>query len=137
MFYLYFVITGRLPIKLVQIPLSGGPRPNHSFVLFALRSLARASAGPRRASRSGLLRVGSSRSKGNLEKSAELAHHYGALATFLGIPFLNAGEVTSTDGVDGIHFTAENNEALGKALARKVEELALEGSAPAGPPTAS
>ena len=75
--------------------------------------------------------------RGGLEKSAELAHHYEALATFLGIPFLNAGEVTSTDGVDGIHFTAENNEALGKALARKVEELALGGNAPAGPPTAS
>ena len=75
--------------------------------------------------------------RGGLEKSAELAHHYGALATFLGIPFLNAGEVTSTDGVDGIHFTAENNEALGKALARKVEAMALGASAPAGPSTGS
>ena len=61
--------------------------------------------------------------RGGLEKSAELAHHYQALATFLGIPFVNAGEITSTDGVDGIHFTAENNEALGKALAREVKAL--------------
>jgi lysophospholipase L1-like esterase len=38
--------------------------------------------------------------------------------------------------VDGIHFTAENNEALGKALARKVEELDLGGAPPAGTPTA-
>ena len=75
--------------------------------------------------------------RGGLEKSAELAHHYEAFATFGGIPFLNAGEVTATDGMDGIHFTAENNEALGKAIARKVEELDLGGSAPAGPLTAS
>jgi len=74
--------------------------------------------------------------RGGLEKSAELARHYEALATFLGIPFINAGEVTSTGGVDGIHFTAENNEALGKALARKVEELDLGGAPPAGAPTA-
>ena len=74
--------------------------------------------------------------RGGLEKSAELARHYEALATFLGIPFINAGEVTSTGGVDGIHFTAENNEALGKALARKVEGLDLGGAPPAGAPTA-
>jgi lysophospholipase L1-like esterase len=74
--------------------------------------------------------------KGGLEKSAELAHHYEALATFLGIPFLNAGEVISTGGVDGIHLTAENNEALGKAIARKVEEIDLGGAPPAGAPTA-
>ena len=75
--------------------------------------------------------------RGGLEKSAELAYHYEALATFLGIPFLNAGEVISTGGVDGIHFTAENNEALGKAIARKVEALNLGGAPPAGAPTAS
>jgi lysophospholipase L1-like esterase len=75
--------------------------------------------------------------RGGLEKSAELARHYEALATFLGIPFVDAGEVTTTGGVDGIHFTAENNEALGRALAREVEALALGGGAPAGPHTAS
>ena len=74
--------------------------------------------------------------RGGLEKSAELARHYEALATFLGIPFINAGEVTSTGGVDGIHFTAENNEALGRALARKVEALNLGDAPPAGTPTA-
>ena len=75
--------------------------------------------------------------KGGLEKSAELAHHYRALATFLGIPFVNAGEIITTGGVDGIHLTAENNEALGKALAREVKALAVGGGAPAGPSTAS
>src|SRR4051794_23803047 len=92
MFCLYFVITGRLPIKLIQTPLFGGSRPTHSFVLFALgdlrHELPQVLDGPLVA---GLLRVGSSRFKGNLEKSAELTHHYRALATFLGIPFLNSG----------------------------------------------
>lgn len=75
--------------------------------------------------------------KGGLEKSAELAYHYQALATFLGIPFVNAGEIITTGGVDGIHLTAENNEALGKVLAREVKALELGASAPAGPHTAS
>jgi lysophospholipase L1-like esterase len=75
--------------------------------------------------------------RGGLEKSAELARHYEGLATFLGIPFVNAGQIATTGGVDGIHFTAENNEALGKALARKVEAMALGDGAPAGPHTAS
>jgi lysophospholipase L1-like esterase len=39
------------------------------------------------------------------------------------VDFFDAGSVTSTDGVDGIHFTAKNNADLGKAIAAKVEDI--------------
>jgi lysophospholipase L1-like esterase len=60
---------------------------------------------------------------GGEEKTAELARHYRALAAFTGVPFFDAGEVLTTDGVDGVHFTAENNAALGRALAQEVRAL--------------
>jgi lysophospholipase L1-like esterase len=59
------------------------------------------------------------------EKSQDLARHYRNLAEFLGIPFLDAGSLLSTDGIDGIHFSAENNRALGIALASWVRENLL------------
>lgn len=57
------------------------------------------------------------------EKSKALASQYKALANFLKVDFLNAGDFLTTDGVDGIHFTAENNAALGKALADKATAI--------------
>jgi len=57
---------------------------------------------------------------GGHEKSKELAKYYESLTSFLKVDFLNAGGFISTDGVDGIHFTAENNIDLGKAIAAKV-----------------
>jgi lysophospholipase L1-like esterase len=54
-------------------------------------------------------------------KSRELAGHYAALAEFFKVDFLNAGEFLTTDGVDGIHLTAQNNIALGSAIAEKVK----------------
>ncbi|MDA4848563.1 SGNH/GDSL hydrolase family protein [Hoeflea poritis] len=57
------------------------------------------------------------------EKTGELAKHYGDLADFMKVHFLNAGDHISTDGVDGIHFTEENNCDLGKAIAVKVREI--------------
>ncbi|WP_018156011.1 SGNH/GDSL hydrolase family protein [Demetria terragena] len=57
------------------------------------------------------------------EKSRALAHHYRALADFMNIGFLDAGSVITTDGVDGIHFTPENNRELGQAVARRVLEI--------------
>lgn len=41
------------------------------------------------------------------------------------VDFLNAGEFITTDGCDGIHFTAQNNADLGKAVAGKVKEIFL------------
>ena len=45
------------------------------------------------------------------------------MADFIKIDFLDAGEVITTDGCDGIHFTAQNNLDLGKAIAGKVREI--------------
>lgn len=61
--------------------------------------------------------------EGGQEKTRAMAAHYKALAEFMKVEFLNAGDFTTTDGVDGIHFTPENNAALGKALAAKVQEI--------------
>jgi len=60
---------------------------------------------------------------GGHEKTAALAHHYAALASFFGVGFLDAGQVISTDGCDGIHFTVQNNLELGAAVGRKVTEM--------------
>jgi len=60
---------------------------------------------------------------GGHEKSRELGEQYRQLADFVKVDYFNAGDVISTDGCDGIHFTAENNDVLGKALATKVESI--------------
>ncbi|MBA8841449.1 SGNH/GDSL hydrolase family protein [Ochrobactrum sp. RH2CCR150] len=60
---------------------------------------------------------------GGYEKSVELSKQYRALASFLKVDFLDAGEFVSTDGVDGIHFTADTNVKLGSAIAKKVVEI--------------
>jgi lysophospholipase L1-like esterase len=61
--------------------------------------------------------------EGGREKTAALAGQYSAMADFMKVGFFDAGSVTTTDGCDGIHFTAENNHALGKALAAKVAAM--------------
>lgn len=66
---------------------------------------------------------------GAQEKSRALARHYEALADYLKIAFLDAGSVITTDGIDGIHFTPENNRDLGEAIADTVRSL-LDPSAP-------
>ena len=58
--------------------------------------------------------------EGGREKTLALASHYKALANFMKVEFFDAGSVISTDGIDGIHFSAENNADLGAALAGKV-----------------
>jgi lysophospholipase L1-like esterase len=57
------------------------------------------------------------------EKTAQLADAYDALASFVKVPFFNAGSVITTDGVDGLHFTEQNNHDLGVALSEKVREV--------------
>lgn len=61
--------------------------------------------------------------EGGHEKTAALAAQYRAMADFMKVAFFDAGSVISTDGCDGIHFTVENNRALGMALAEKVTEI--------------
>ncbi|MDV3123915.1 SGNH/GDSL hydrolase family protein [Mycobacterium sp. 21AC1] len=61
--------------------------------------------------------------EGGQQKTEELAAAYSALASFVKVPFFDAGSVVSTDGVDGIHFTGANNRDLGVALAGQVRAL--------------
>ncbi|MBB3931976.1 lysophospholipase L1-like esterase [Kaistia hirudinis] len=61
--------------------------------------------------------------EGGREKTVALAAQYRSLASFMKVDFFDAGSCVTTGGVDGIHFTAENNAALGTALAVKVAEI--------------
>ncbi|WP_112322888.1 SGNH/GDSL hydrolase family protein [Oceanibium sediminis] len=61
--------------------------------------------------------------EGGPEKTRELAGRYEALADFVKCHFLDAGKHISTDGVDGIHFTAQNNRDLGLAMSAKVRDI--------------
>lgn len=63
---------------------------------------------------------------GGRDKTIELVSKYEALASFLHIPFFDAGSVISTGGVDGIHFTEENNRVLGEALAAEAARILAE-----------
>jgi len=67
--------------------------------------------------------------EGGREKSTRLAETYRALAAFTGVSFFDAGSVISTDGVDGIHLTEQNNHDLGIALAGEVQRI-LGGTSP-------
>lgn len=60
---------------------------------------------------------------GAQDKTAQLADAYEALASFVKVPFFDAGSAITTDGVDGIHFTEENNHDLGIALSEKVRTV--------------
>jgi lysophospholipase L1-like esterase len=60
---------------------------------------------------------------GGHDKSAALGQQYKDMADFLKVEFLNAADYVTTDGCDGIHFTAENNRELGRAIADKVKEI--------------
>jgi lysophospholipase L1-like esterase len=60
---------------------------------------------------------------GGHEKSAALADAYRAMTSFFKVPFFDAGSVISTGGIDGIHFTEQNNRDLGEALAAEVRAL--------------
>ncbi|WNG87279.1 SGNH/GDSL hydrolase family protein [Mycobacterium sp. ITM-2016-00317] len=61
--------------------------------------------------------------EGAHDKTARLAEVYAAMASFVKVPFFDAGSVISTDGEDGIHFTEQNNRALGEALREQVLRL--------------
>ncbi len=57
------------------------------------------------------------------EKTAQFGKLYRDLADFMKVHFLDAGEHITTDGVDGIHFTSQNNLVLGQAIATKVSMI--------------
>jgi lysophospholipase L1-like esterase len=56
---------------------------------------------------------------GGVEKSLELGPALRAAAAAADLPFFNAGEVITTDGGDGIHFSAGSQRKLGEAVAEK------------------
>lgn len=60
---------------------------------------------------------------GSQEKTAQLGQVYSAMASFVKVPFFDAGSVISTDGVDGVHFTEQSNHDLGVALSEQVRGL--------------
>ena len=53
-------------------------------------------------------------------RSAGLAPAYQAVAEAASVGFFDAGSVISTDGVDGVHLTAETQRALGAAMTEQV-----------------
>ena len=61
--------------------------------------------------------------EGAQAKSRELAGHYRDLADFFGVGFIDAAEHITTDGVDGIHLSAEANITLGAAIAARVRAI--------------
>ena len=57
------------------------------------------------------------------EKTLQFAKFYADLADFMKVHFLDAGLVISTDGIDGVHFSEDNNLILSKAVAEKVRSI--------------
>ena len=54
---------------------------------------------------------------GGAEKSRELSPLYATVAAAAGAAFLDAGRVIATDGVDGVHLSADMQRRLGLAVA--------------------
>lgn len=61
--------------------------------------------------------------EGAHETVAQLPELYEQLAGFLGVHFLDANTFTTTDGMDGIHLSAEGNRRLGLGIAEKVKRI--------------
>jgi lysophospholipase L1-like esterase len=57
------------------------------------------------------------------DKTGQFGKLFGDLADLMKVHFLDAGQVISTDGIDGLHFTEDNNLALSKAVAGKVRSI--------------
>lgn len=61
--------------------------------------------------------------EGAQQKSVGLAAAYADIARQLSCPFFDAGSVTPSSHVDGIHLDPDQHRLLGKALARVVQPL--------------
>jgi CubicO group peptidase (beta-lactamase class C family)/lysophospholipase L1-like esterase len=60
---------------------------------------------------------------GGIEKSRQLARHFETVADATGAEFLDAGTITSADGVDGLHLTEAAHRRLGLAIAGKIGQI--------------
>lgn len=58
--------------------------------------------------------------KDSKKKAAGLASAIETVALEMGCEFFDAGSVTATSRVDGVHLDADQHETLGKAIAQKV-----------------
>ena len=56
-------------------------------------------------------------------KSEQFPATFAAIAKAGGAEFLDLGQVTPTDGVDGIHLSKEAHAKIGKAVAEKVKAM--------------
>jgi lysophospholipase L1-like esterase len=63
---------------------------------------------------------------GSHQKSLELGSALRDASAVANLPFLDAGEVIGTDGIDGIHFSAEAQKKLGEFVAKKVLHILQE-----------
>lgn len=61
--------------------------------------------------------------EGGVEKLRALAPLYEDIAEAADAEFLDVGQVTKTDGSDGIHFTEAGQKAIGLAVAEKVKTI--------------
>lgn len=61
---------------------------------------------------------------GARERSLDLPRLYAAMSALHGVEFLNAQEMTSVSPMDGLHFTAQDHAALGRAVADKLRLMA-------------
>ncbi len=57
------------------------------------------------------------------EKSRALPREFARVASALGVPWLDAGEVVTTSPLDGWHFEAAQHERLGVVVAAEVRRL--------------
>ncbi|MGB0658981.1 MAG: SGNH/GDSL hydrolase family protein [Mangrovicoccus sp.] len=62
-------------------------------------------------------------SPARIAESEKLASHYQALAQRLNVDFFDAATICSASPVDGVHLSAEDTQALGKALIPLCREI--------------
>jgi lysophospholipase L1-like esterase len=60
---------------------------------------------------------------GGVEKTKALPAYYEAFAKAAGAEFLNVGELTTTDGIDGVHLSPEAHKAIGTGVAQKSKAI--------------
>ena len=61
--------------------------------------------------------------QGGAEKSHGFARAFGAMATRLGVPLLDASTLIQSDPLDGIHLDPSQHAILGQAAAEKVQAI--------------
>jgi lysophospholipase L1-like esterase len=57
------------------------------------------------------------------EKSRQLHTHYRNMAELLGCHYLNAADHVRSSAIDGVHFEAPEQHALGSAIAQRVQSI--------------